>query len=132
MKTTRPCNRCITPQSQPATHSPCSCCPGTMSRRRFVAGAGASAAALQLGVLDFAASVMASPAPTSKPLIRVAFVRPEDPKGYWMTFTGPGYDVAGRTAEFTRIMGEAARQLDKPAGAPGCGIRPSASPGANC
>jgi hypothetical protein len=84
-----------------------------MGRRRFLAAAGASAAALQLGVLDFAASVAAGPAPApSKPLIRAALVRPKNAKGYWMTFTGPGYDAPARMAEFTRIMSEAARQLD--------------------
>ena len=84
-----------------------------MGRRRFLAAAGASAAALQLGLLDFAASVMAGQAPMpSKPLIRAALVRPKDQKGYWMTFTGPGYDAPARMAEFTRIMSDAAKQLD--------------------
>ena len=78
-----------------------------------MAAAGASAAALHLGVLDCAASIMAGQGPaSSKPLLRAALVRPNDPKGYWMTFTGPGYDAPARMAEFTRIMSEAARQLD--------------------
>src|SRR4030042_33738 len=113
MKTPNVCNGCVTPQSQPAMQGGCPCCARTVGRRRFLAAAGAAAAATQLGVLDFAASVMAGQAPTpSKPLIRAALVRPKDPKGYWMTFTGPGYDAPARMAEFTRIMSEAARQLD--------------------
>jgi hypothetical protein len=78
-----------------------------------LAAAGASAAALQWGVLDFAAAVMAGESPPpSQPLIRAAFVRPKDAKGYWMTFTGPGYDAPARMAEFTQIMSDAAKQLD--------------------
>jgi len=113
MKTSNPCDGCVTPQSDPAPHGGCPCCRNTMGRRHFLAAAGVSAAAMQLGVLDFAASVMAGQAPTpSKPLLRAAMVRPKDQKGYWMTFTGPGYDAPARMAEFTRIMSEAARQLD--------------------
>jgi hypothetical protein len=78
-----------------------------------LAAAGASAAVFPLGVLDFAASVMAGQTSTpSKPLIRAALVRPKDQKGYWMTFTGPGYDAPARMAEFIRIMSDAAGQLD--------------------
>jgi len=113
MKTSSLCDGCVTLQDQAVLHGGCPCCTSIMRRRRFLAAAGASAAAIQLGVLDFAASVMAGPAPTpSKPLIRAALVRPKDQKGYWMTFTGPGYDAPSRTAEFTRIMSDAARQLD--------------------
>lgn len=113
MRTSNPCNGCITPCGQGATHGGCRCCRHFMPRRRFLAAAGASAAALQFGVLDFAASVVAGQSPTpSKPLIRVALVRPKDQKGYWMTFTGPGYDAPTRMAEFTQIMSDAARQLD--------------------
>jgi hypothetical protein len=64
-------------------------------------------------VLDFAASVTAGSAPIpSQPRIRAALVRPKDQKGYWMTFTGPGYNAPARMTEFTRIMTEAARQLE--------------------
>jgi hypothetical protein len=78
-----------------------------------LAAAGASTVGLQLGVLDFAASVTAGSAPIpSQPRIRAALVRPKDQKGYRMTFTGPGYNAPARMTEFTRIMTEAARQLE--------------------
>lgn len=113
MKRSNPCDGCARLPDGAAVHNGCPRCTGIIGRRRLLAAAGASVAAIRLGVLDFAATVMADQTPTpSRPLIRVAMVRPKDQKGYWMTFTGPGYDAPARMAEFTRIMGEAARQLD--------------------
>jgi len=115
MKASSACDHCVTPHGQAAPHGGCRCCRNTRRRRHFLATAGASAAAMQLGLLDFAASLMAGQSPTpSKPALRAAMVRPKDAKGYWMTFTGPGYDAPARMAEFTRIMSDAARQLDVP------------------
>lgn len=113
MKTPHSCDGSPHVQGQHAPHGGCACCAHRTGRRQFLAAAGASAAAIQLGVLDFAASVMAGPTSTpAKPLVRVAFVRPKDAKDYFMTFTGPGYDAPARMAEFTRIMTDAAKQLD--------------------
>jgi len=90
----------------------CDRCPLKLGRRRFLAGAGASALALKAGVLDFTASLFADqPQPGRKPVVHAVFVRPRDKKDYWMTFTGPGFDVERHQADATKVMTDAARQL---------------------
>jgi len=83
-----------------------------IDRRSFLATAGASAIAMKMGVLDFAASVAAAqPKPRRKPVIHAVFVRPKEKQDYWMTFTGPGFDVEAHQTIYTKTMTEAAAEL---------------------
>lgn len=109
MNTLNVCDGCVVRVDRAGCHG----CVRKLGRRGFLAAAGASAAALQVGVLDFASALFAGQVPAaSKPVLRAALVRPKDAKGYFWTFTGPAYDAPARQAEFTQIMTEAAKQLD--------------------
>jgi len=80
-------------------------------RRGFLT-ASAAALALKTGVLDFTASLFAAqPKPARKPVVHAVFVRPTDKKDYWMTFTGPGFDIEKHQAVYTKTMREAANKL---------------------
>jgi hypothetical protein len=88
--------------------SSCSC-PLLMGRRTFLTSLGASAAALKMGVLDFASSVMAdTPQPAAKPRVRAFFMRPKSQDAYWMSWPGQTYDTKARQADYTRVLTEAA------------------------
>ena len=92
-------------------HANCDGCPIRLSRRGFLTAVAASSAALKMSVMDYTASLFADePKPARKPVIHAVFLRPKDPKGFWMTFTGPGYDFQARQAEFTKTMTDAARE----------------------
>jgi len=88
--------------------------PGCMarhSRRRFLAAAGATAAAAELGLLDFASSLFAQEAkPAGRPLVKVVFVRPD--KEPIVSWPGGNCDVPAQQALFTRTLEAAAKKLD--------------------
>ena len=84
-----------------------------VSRRGFLAAAGASAAALQMGLLEFTSTLVAGETkPKSKPRIRVFFIRPKDQAKYWMSWPGNDYNADERQADFTARLRKIARKLD--------------------
>ena len=88
-----------------------SACPFMLSRRSFLATAGAWGLATKVGVFDFAASLFAAePQSTKKPLIQAVFVRP-NVDGYWMGWPGAAYDIKARQADYTRTLKEAAEKF---------------------
>jgi hypothetical protein len=88
-----------------------SLCPCAISRRKFLATAGASAMALKIGVLDFASSLFAEDAkPTKGPTVRAAFMHPRVEK-YWMGWPGASYDIAGHQKQYTETLTKAAEKL---------------------
>jgi len=90
----------------------CAGCPINVSRRSFLATAGASALALEMGVMDFASSLFAQEAkPAAKPRIRAAFARPNVDR-YWLGWPGTAYDIKARQADYTKTLTEAAKKLD--------------------
>jgi hypothetical protein len=81
-----------------------------LSRRRFLGTAGASAAALQMGVLDFASSLFAqAPRPAGKPRVRAVFMHPKVDR-YWMGWPGAAYDIKARKADYSKVLTEAAKK----------------------
>jgi len=82
----------------------------SMSRRGFLAGGGAAAAAAEIGLFNFASSLFADePAPAGKPVVRVVFVRPEtEPIVSW---PGGNCDVPAQQALFAKTLQNAATQL---------------------
>jgi hypothetical protein len=87
-------------------------CPLNISRRKFLATAGAWTVATKLGLLDFASSLFAAEAetdPAKKPVVRAAFVRPDAEK-YWMGWPGAAYDIKARQRQYTKIMTDAAEK----------------------
>ena len=92
-----------------------SSCPSTLSRRGFLAGAGATAAAAEMGLLDFASSLLgaeAGPAakPAGKPVVHVVFIRPEEP--LIVSWPGGNCDTKAQQALFTKTLAGAAGKLD--------------------
>ncbi len=88
-----------------------SSCPLMSSRRGFLKTSCASALALKMGMFDFASSVSAARREiTSKPTIRVAFVRP-DVKSYWLGWPGAAYDIPGHQVQYKNILNKAAENL---------------------
>jgi len=93
------------------TH-PKSGCPLTLNRRSFLTTAGAFAAANQIGMLDFASSLVAAePSPARKTRIKAVFVRPNI-KAYWMGWPGAAYNIPERQAQYTKILEDAAKKFD--------------------
>ncbi len=82
-----------------------------MSRRDFMAAAGASAAAMQVGAMGLAAATAAEkPQPAKRPLVRVAFLRP-DTDHFWNTWPGADYDPKAHQAEYVKMLAETAELL---------------------
>lgn len=83
-------------------------------RRKFLTGvaAGASALAMQSGLLKFASAIAGeTPKPLGKPKVRAVFVYPKDHQKYWMSWPGHTYDVPGSQALYIKTMTEAAGRL---------------------
>ena len=81
-----------------------------MSRRGFLATAGALAAATQTGLLDFTSSLFAAePKSPKKPRVRAVFIRPNIDK-YWMGWPGAAYDIKARQRQYTKILNDAAKK----------------------
>jgi hypothetical protein len=69
-----------------------------------------TAAATEMGLLDFASSLYAAEAPAAgKPVVSVAFIRPEVP--VVVSWPGGNCDVGAQQALFTKTLAEAARKL---------------------
>jgi hypothetical protein len=86
-------------------------CPLTLNRRRFLAAAGAALVARQIGLLNFASSLVAAePESAPKPRVLAVFVRP-DVQGYWMGWPGASYNIKERQAQYTKILTEAADEF---------------------
>ena len=93
-------------------HPCCGCLSTSLSRRGFLAAAGASAAAWQMGLLEMASTLVAAETkPKSKPRIRVVFIRPKDQAKYWMSWPGNDYNADARQADFTERLTKIAREL---------------------
>ena len=85
-------------------------CSMRLSRRNFLAGAGAAAAAAEMGLFEFASSLFAAPPkPAGKPVVNVVFIRPEKP----LTVSWPGgnCDTDAQQALFTKTLMNAAEKL---------------------
>jgi len=86
-------------------------CPLPVSRRQFLQGLGATAAALQLGVFETASSLLAAPPqPKGKCRIMAAFTHP-DVEAYWLGWPGAAYDIAGHQKLYTETIEKAAAHL---------------------
>lgn len=89
-----------------------SCCSCMMSRRGFLAAAGAMAAAAQTNLFDFTSSLFAAgPKSTEKSRVRIVFIRPNIDK-YWMGWPGAAYDIKARQKEYTKILTDAVKKLN--------------------
>ena len=87
-------------------------CRGCLSRRSFLGAAGASAIALQMGQLELASTLLADEPklqPTSKPKVRVVFIRPKDQSEYWMSWPGNDYNADKHQADFTARLTKIAK-----------------------
>ena len=94
-------------------------CPLRVNRRGFLAGAGAMAAAAEMGLLRLASSLVAAETkPAKKPVVCAVFIRPKtsDPerKGERPIISWPGYqyDIKAGQALHTKILTDAAKKLD--------------------
>jgi hypothetical protein len=67
--------------------------------------------AVQMGLLDFASSVLGAdaPSPAKGPRIRATFIRPRADK-YWMGWPGAAYDIPGHQKLYTETLQQAAAQ----------------------
>jgi len=86
--------------------------PISMSRRSFLASAGALAATANMGMFDFASSLSAAvPRSAKKPLVRAVFVRP-DVDRYWLGWPGAAYDIKARQRQYTDTLEAAAKKFE--------------------
>ncbi|MHC4912064.1 MAG: hypothetical protein ACYTE5_03555, partial [Planctomycetota bacterium] len=86
-------------------------CPLLMNRRGFLTTASAMALAAKMSLFDFASSLFgANSKPAKKPLVRVAFVRP-NVDSYWMGWPGATYNIKQRQSQYTKILTDAAKKL---------------------
>ena len=94
------------------SHHCCGCLSAQVSRRGLLAAAGASAAALQMGLLELTSTLIASePKPKPKPKVRLFFIRPKDQAKYWMSWPGNDYNADACQAEFTERLTKIAQEL---------------------
>ena len=93
--------------------NPCSrlpLCPLRMSRRRFLAAAGAAAAAAQVDLGRLASPLFGEePRTAGRPVVGVVFVRPQ--KGPVVSWPGGNCDTAAQQALFTKTLTDAAATL---------------------
>ncbi|MHC4628066.1 MAG: twin-arginine translocation signal domain-containing protein, partial [Planctomycetota bacterium] len=81
------------------------CLSSRISRRGFLAAAGVSAAAMQMGLLEFTSTLVADEMrPKSKPRVRLFFIRPKDQAKYWMSWPGNDYNADENQADFTKRL----------------------------
>lgn len=82
-------------------------CPRTLSRRSFLAGAGAAVAATEMGLFDFASSLFGGETkPAGKPVVNTVFIRPATaPDVDW---PGGNCDIPAQQALFTKTLRAAA------------------------
>ena len=73
----------------------------SLNRRGFLIGVAAASAAAEIGLLDFASSLFAADATAArKPVVRVVFVRPEDP--VVVSWPGGNCDVTAQQSLFQK------------------------------
>ena len=84
-------------------------CP--LSRRSFLGATGSMAAAMQLGIFEFASSLFAAPEKSGKPVVRVGFVRPDQDR-YFMGWPGADWDNPEHQKHYTRILKQAGKDLE--------------------
>jgi len=85
-------------------------CPMKTNRRGFLAAAGATAAAMQIELFDYASSLFAAPPkPAGKPVVNVVFIRPEKP--LVVSWPGGNCDTDAQQALFTKTLMDAAKKL---------------------
>ena len=89
----------------------CGCC--GVTRREFLTTGAASALAIHAGMesLTLAAGPPGEGDSAKKPPVQVAFVRPAAEQ-YFMKWPGEIYDIKARTADYTKVLNDAAKQLD--------------------
>jgi len=93
-------------------HSCCGCLSPRVSRRGLLAAAGGSAAAMQMGLLNFVSTLVAAETkPQTKPRVRLFFIRPKDQAKYWMSWPGNDYIADEKQAEFTETLNKIANEL---------------------
>ncbi len=86
-------------------------CPRMIGRRNFLITMGASAVAIDTGVLNFASSLFAAgPKSAKKPLVHAVFVRP-DIDQYWMGWPGAAYDIKARQRQYTEVLTDAGEEF---------------------
>ena len=93
-------------------------CPLLLNRRRFLRGVSASAVAAQMGLLDFASSLLAAQEkPAVGPTVRVVFIRPKtsapERLGERPIISWPGgqFDIKAGEALHKKVLTEAAEKL---------------------
>ena len=87
-------------------------CSGIVSRRGFLAGAGAAAAvaASEIGLFEYASSLMADePKQISKAVVDVVYVRPPNPRD--VSWPGGACDIGAQQAMFTKALRSAGEKL---------------------
>jgi len=86
-------------------------CPTRLKRRSLLVGAGAAVAAAEVGLFEFASSLLAAPPkPAGKPVVNVVFVRP--PKPEIVSWPGGNCDTNAQQALFTKTLRKVAEKLD--------------------
>ena len=89
-------------------------CPLKVTRRRFLTAAGttagAAAVASEMGLFDFASSLLAAPPkPAGKCVVKVVFIRPDKP--IVVSWPGGNCDTDAQQALFTKTLTAAAKDL---------------------
>lgn len=83
----------------------------TIGRRNFLITMGASALAIDMGLFDFASSVLAEQRDAAKKtVVHAVFVRPKADR-YWMGWPGTAYDINARQADYVNTLTRAAESL---------------------
>ncbi|HUT24211.1 MAG TPA: hypothetical protein VM492_07725 [Sumerlaeia bacterium] len=86
-------------------------CPYAVGRRNFLMTMGASALAVETGLLEFASSLFAAETrPAGRPVVKVVFIRPEKP--FIVSWPGGNCDTNAQQALFTKTLRDAAEELD--------------------
>jgi len=82
-----------------------------IGRRPFLKSIGFAAVATQMDLLDFASSLFTESQEYNKPLVRVAFVRP-DVDRYFMGWPGADWDNPAHQDHYTKILTKAGKDLN--------------------
>ena len=89
----------------------CGCC-NSLDRRDFMATVGLASLAAP-GVFSLASAAMGGEsAAAAKPRVRAVFLRPDTDKGDWMSWPGVSFDNKAGQALYTKVMSDAAKNLD--------------------
>jgi hypothetical protein len=80
------------------------------SRRHFIKTGSSAAAAMHLGVFNFASSLFNAPGNGGKPAVRVVYVRPDEDR-FFMGWPGADWDNPEHEKHYTAILKNAAKKL---------------------